>query len=537
MKVRNLSYNLVHAGGNIVFVVTNREMREIDRYTMEQIGIPSAVLMENAGKSIADWIVEHVKGKNHVGVVCGKGNNGGDGLVIARHLHNYGLLVKVIILGKPEDLSTDTALQYEIACNIGINVDWYDYDTGSLQEAHFKNFDLIIDAMLGTGTKGVVRQLYQQAIQSINLTKTNNNNVLVISVDNPTGVIGDYGDVSSDTIMADITLTLGYMKQSLLNEPARRYAGKLATIDIGIPRIAELAVNLNKRLINEQLVKEWLPKRVRNSHKGTYGKVRCIAGSRSYFGAGLLAATASLHIGAGLVYWDAPEDVSSMWCAQTPELIFKCHSSENGCFAMDSVDSLCSVTGDADAVIIGCGITQFDNGEKWLAELLSRVSCPVVLDADGFVMLANHLDVLNKYQGSSHIVVTPHPGEFAKVLGISVSEVEANRIEFAIKFAKEHHVTVVLKGNQTIIAAPDERVYINTTGNHVLAKAGTGDVLTGFIGGLIGQGISPTEAACVAVYVHGLTADYLSKNKYVSTMASDVSRSVGAILQNLATRA
>jgi NAD(P)H-hydrate epimerase len=536
MKVRNLSYNLVHAGGNIVFVVTNREMREIDRYTMEQIGIPSAVLMENAGKSIADWIVEHIKGKSHVGVVCGKGNNGGDGLVIARHLHNYGLLVKVIILGKPEDLSIDSALQYAIVCNIGIDVDWYD-DTGGLQETHFKNFDLIIDAMLGTGTKGVVRQHYQQAIQSINLTRTNNDNVMVISVDNPTGVFGDYGEVVSDTIVADITLTLGYMKQALLNEPARRYAGKLVTIDFGIPRIAEQAVNLNKRLITEQLVKKWLPKRVQDSHKGTYGKVHCIAGSHSYFGAGLLAATASLHIGAGLVYWDAPEVVSSMWCAQTPELIFKCHSSENGHFAMDSVASLSAVTKDADAVVMGCGIMQFDNGEQWLATILSNIKCPVVLDADGFVMLADHLDVLNKYQGSSPIVVTPHPGEFAKVLGISVSEVEANRMELAMQFAKEHQVIVVLKGSQSIIAAPEGQLYINTTGNHVLAKGGTGDVLAGFVGGLIGQGISPIEAACVAVYVHGLTAEHLSKNKYVSTMASDVSRSVGAVLQNLATRA
>lgn len=515
-----------------MFVVTNREMREIDRYTIEQIGIPSIVLMENAGKSVAEWILDHCQSGAHVGVVCGKGNNGGDGFVIARHLFNKGLKVSVYIADDSESFSKDASLQYEIIQNMRI-------DTLNLQQRgnclDLTECNVIVDAILGTGIEGEVRSWYQQIIKAINQAKVQRPELMVVSVDHPSGVYGDDGQISAETVRADVTLALGFIKRSQITHPACRYVGNLILLDIGIPKQAQCVAALDTFLLTEQMVGQWLPVRADDSHKGTYGRVHCIAGSTQYLGAGLLAATACLHIGAGLAYWHAPDGSQSGWNGQTPELIFIAHPSEEGHFALEGIPTLVSSAADADAVVIGCGIARFDESGRWIMELLQHIQCPVVLDADGFVMLRKQLVNFKNLQ--RNIVVTPHPGELATVLGISIDEVEKRRIELSKKFAEEYQVTVILKGNRTVIAVPNGNVYVNSTGSHVLAKAGAGDVLAGFIGGLLAQGLSPENAACVAVYCHGKAAEQLAEQTYVSTMASDVSRNIGAVLRNIAIHA
>ncbi|OEF95875.1 bifunctional ADP-dependent NAD(P)H-hydrate dehydratase/NAD(P)H-hydrate epimerase [Desulfuribacillus alkaliarsenatis] len=517
-----------------MFVVTNREMREIDRYTIEEVGIPSLVLMENAGKAAADWIQAQYSNKRQVGVVCGKGNNGGDGLVIARHLINHGFTVKVYVLGEADELSPDAKTQYYVANKIGLAVECISSTGDPYESIRLDECEIIVDALLGTGSRGSLGTLYGQVVQMINARKMLDEEVEVISIDNPTGVFGNNGEVASETINANVTLTLGYIKQSLITYPAADYAGKVIVLDIGIPKMIEQQYAFNKQVLTEKLIYPWIPKRVSNSHKGTYGKVRCIAGSSKYFGAGLLSATASLHIGAGLVFWDAPEQIAPMWQGQTPELIFTSHPSQQGCFASESLQSLIEVSKTADAIVVGCGIDQFPWGEEWVEQLVNEIECPMVIDADAIILLRNRFSNL---KSKRNIIVTPHPGEFAKVLGISVEEVEKNRADICLDFAKEHQVTLVLKGCHTTIATPDGRLYFNTTASHVLAKGGSGDVLAGFIGGLLAQGISTEQATCVAVYCHGRVAKQLAETNYVSTMASDVSRNVGAILQTIANRA
>ncbi|OEH84931.1 hypothetical protein BHU72_06990 [Desulfuribacillus stibiiarsenatis] len=515
-----------------MFVVTNREMREIDRYTIEQIGIPSAVLMENAGRSVVNWITEHIRKDMRVGVVCGKGNNGGDGIVIARYLHNMGYSVQVHLLENAQDLSRDCAQQYTIARNMGLPIE-------CLKEEGLENtlgvYDCMIDALLGTGSKGNLQGLYKDAVDTINEIKRAKNHLVVVSIDCPTGVIGDDGQVSDAVVQADYTIVLGFTKQGLYQYPAAGYAGNIVVVDIGIPKKVEEEYPIKRQLITEQLIEPWIPHRTANSHKGTYGRVRCIAGSADYMGAGLLAATASLHIGAGLVYWDAPEELRRYFNGQTPELIFRGYASEGGTFSPDSADALVDAANDAKAVVVGCGVDDFTGSLHWMEKLVTGITCPLIIDASAFVMLKKQLDILLTRKGVT--VVTPHPGEIAKVLKISVAQLESKRIYYAEQFAKRYHVTIILKGAHTIIATPEGNTYINTTGSHVLAKAGTGDVLAGFIGGLAAQGVSLEMAACVAVYIHGKAAEQLAETTYVSTMASDVSRTAGAILHKIAHRA
>ncbi len=518
-----------------MLVLTNREMRDIDRYTIEQIGIPSMILMEHAGKSVADWLKVHYQDYIRVGVVCGKGNNGGDGFVAARHLIQKQIDVTVYIVDPPEEFTNDSRVQFNIICNIGATIETLYAASQEQQEQFFRRHQLLIDAMLGTGGSGELRPAYLAAVKAINQIRYEDDRRVVISLDLPTGIVGDNGEVMDDAVRADRTLTFGYWKQSLITFPACQYAGQVDVIDIGIPIAAESNFCFEKQMLTEDMIYQWLPKRLAHSHKGTYGVVRCVAGSSNYFGAGLLAATACLHIGAGLVFWDGPQEIQSIWNGQTPELIFQGHSSVQGHFATDSVKSLSKAAEKADAVVLGCGITRFDSGSEWLLALLDAIKAPIVIDADAFVMLKDHLGALRNRQQAT--IVTPHPGELAQVIGISVDELARRRFPLARQFAIDYQVTLVLKGTHTLIVTPEGKMYINTTGSHVLAKGGSGDVLAGFIGGLIAQKVSPQAAACVAVYCHGRAAEQLAISHFVATMASDVSRSIGAILRNIATRA
>lgn len=297
---------------------------------------------------------------------------------------------------------------------------------------------------------------------------------------------------------------------------------------------------IQAKVLTKEMIRDYLPERKSQSHKGTYGRLDCVAGSRAYFGAGLLAARAGLHMGTGMVYWHAPDACDNYWKGQTPELIFTSHPSYQGHFSAESATSIIGASRQADAMLVGPGIVDFPAGCLWLSEIINAISCPLLVDADGINLLANNLDIL-LHRGDLglpiEMVLTPHLGEFARLVQLPVEDLLANDMELvdrlAIQFAIDYHLTLVVKSHKTIIALPSGDLYVNSTGNHCLAKAGSGDVLAGMIAGLMAQGLDGARAACLGVYLHGASADILAPETYVSTMASDVSANIGRTILEL----
>lgn len=521
-------------------VVTAEQMREMDRRATEECGLPSLLLMENAGKAVANLAADLLgKGKiRSIIIVTGSGNNGGDGFVVARHLYNVYSDVKVYHFGDRATAKGDALTNIIIAEKMGIRID-YSRNVKKLQKV-INQSDLIIDALLGIGAKGVLKSEYSEVVKIINLS-----GVPVIAVDIPSGLNADTGqelgphgsleDVGKAAVKADTTVTFALPKIGLVTYPGAWYVGDLVVADIGIPDKIVNSIQPTVRLMDRSCAVLCGLGFARNvdAHKGTYGHVAIIAGSVGMTGAATLAAQGALRIGTGLVTVAVPESLNDiMEVKLTEAMTIPVPEGNARAFGMASLEKVLEIIEKRDAAVIGPGFGRDEDTVEFTLKLICKLTKPAIIDADALYAISRDLSVLKKCK--SRLVITPHPGEMAMLLGTSVADVQSNRLEVARSFAKEHGVTVVLKGAGTVIADPDGMAYINTTGTPGMATGGTGDVLSGMIGGLLAQEKNPDNAAKAAVYLHGLAGEIATRKFGEAAMiASDLADCIGDAIQEV----
>lgn len=512
-------------------VVTADQMRQIDKRTIESIGIPSHVLMERAGVSVARWIKDtYKKGKfySKVVVIAGGGNNGGDGIVAARELFNSGCNVKVLLLIREDRLSPDCLTQLRIARKIGVPVEFRtDVTETDIHGA------IMVDALFGTGLNKEIEGPIAKVIDFINSCKSP-----VISIDIPSGISSDTGQVMGIAIRADTTITFGLPKRGHLLYPGAEYTGRLIIENIGFPEELLNSDDLMVEISDKDRVSSLIPERPRYSHKGDYGHVLIVGGSKGKIGAVIMAARACMRTGAGVVTIGVPESLMDVFQMRvTEEMTLALPDMGDGMLSFRAHKKILDFLSEkADVLCIGPGMGVSDDLEGLITELLKSLSKPAVIDADGINSI---IDYRRLKDCNAPIILTPHPGEMARLIkrsGIKmdVSDIERDRIEKARSFAKDTGVILVLKGVPTVTASPDGMALINPTGNPGMSSAGSGDVLTGMIGALIGQGLKPVEAAAVGVFLHGLSADIAAsvKGQY-SLIATDIIESIPEAFKGL----
>lgn len=503
-------------------VCTAAQMREIDRRASEVGGIPSIVLMENAAIACVNEI-EKLSPEN-IAVFCGKGNNGGDGLAIARHLFNHGFNVEVFLVFGSE-FSKDAAINYEILEKTGIKIT--EITDTSLLEYYILKQDLVVDAIFGTGIHGEITGIAAKIITAINLYSKK-----TLSVDIPSGVNSDTGKVVSVAVKADITVTFAAYKCGLLLYPGADYTGNIIVSDISIPQYIIDGMNIDVNLIDENLIKSLLPERQANSHKGDYGKIFIMGGSIGMTGAVALSTRASLLGGAGLVTVGIPESLNSVMEVKTTEAMTYPLPDENGYFTDSAYFAAKEKAENSDIFLFGPGVGRNKAINSLISQILSHSTVPVIVDADGLFALSQNPDILNDC--SCNLIFTPHEMEFARLIGKTSEEVSANRLELSKKFATENGVTLILKGPHTIVTAPDGTQYINTTGNPGMATGGSGDVLAGLLASFEAYMSNETEAAVLAVYVHGVAGDIAARsNSMTSVTAGSICENIPNAISNI----
>ncbi len=507
-------------------IATAIEMKEIDRAAIEENGISANILMERAGLAVSLKVKDLYYGKKIV-VLCGSGNNGGDGLAAARNLHNWGFKVNVLILAKKNSLSPDSNAQYHMANKAGVTVEFRD----SINERDIHG-GVVVDAVFGTGLSRHVKGGIAAAFHFIN-----DSGVPVISVDIPSGISSDTGEIMGEAVMADYTVTFGLPKRGHFLHPGAEYTGKLFVEDIGFPNKLLCSEKIPVSLIQSSTIRELIPERRAYSHKGDYGHIFLVAGSKGKTGAALLAAKACLRSGAGLVTLGVPESLTDIFqCRVTEEMTMSLPDDSGGMLAAEALDRILNFANQkADVLAIGPGIGISGSTEKIISGIIRHSAVPVIIDADGLNSIAGNVNILKKAR--SPIILTPHPGEMKRLLsqkpridmetGKPPEFSQNDRITTAMKFAQETETYLVLKGVPTVIAVPGKKAFINITGNPGMATAGSGDVLTGIIASLIGQGLNPLEASLLGVYIHGSAGDIAAAKKGAhSLIASDITESL-----------
>jgi NAD(P)H-hydrate epimerase len=515
-------------------VLNTQQMREADRRTIDEIGLPSIVLMENAGRQAVAAMEAAFDdlATSHVAVLCGRGNNGGDGFVVARTLAQRGVEATVFLLGSVADVRGDARINLEVLGRIGLTV--VEITNAQDWELHFSEVsecDVVVDAMVGTGFHGSLSGLLETVVADVNGL-----GVPVVAIDLPTGVSADTHEVEGGAIEASMTVTLAAPKIPLVLPPADSFGGDLVIADIGIPPpvIDELEGPYIELLTRERM-REVVPVRVAESHKGDFGRVLIIAGSMGKTGAAHLTAMGALRSGAGLVTVAAPRScipiIAAMGAEYMTEPLDETAAGTVDFAALDRVLEL-----KADVIAVGPGLGQEPSTAAFILGLVERAGVPLVLDADAINAFSGDPERLVGRDGVD-VVVTPHPGEMARLLNISIEAVQHDRLNYARDFAASHRVHVVLKGHRTIIAGPENRAFVNLTGNAGMATGGTGDLLTGMIAAWFAQ-ILDAEAACkLAVYLHGTAGDLAEADEgEVALIASDVANHLGDAILELTAR-
>lgn len=505
-------------------VVTSGEMQSIDRYAIDKLKIPGILLMENAGRSSVELMELHFGRlrNSSVLVVCGKGNNGGDGYVIARHLYNRGAEVTVLCLGKENELKRDAKINFRILKEI-IRIEKPDrlklflYGSGRTLSSLTEK-DFIIDAIFGTGFSGEVKKPYSKVIDWINKQPSR-----VISIDIPSGIDASTGEVFKNAVKANLTITMGHKKIGLVCGSGASVAGSVRVADISVPDDVKPETSVKSYLIDAADVRNVLPVRPKNAHKHSVGKVFVLAGSTGYTGAAALASRSALRAGAGTVVLGTPKSVYPILAKKLTEVMVQpLPDTDDGSLNLDAYKAISKHIAWADLIICGPGISRNEETCRLIWQIVSECAKPMLIDADGLNNLSEKISLLKNHR-CSDIIITPHTGELARLTGISADSIEKNRIAVARQVARQFRVTLVLKGAPTVVADPGGKLYINTTGNPGMATAGMGDVLAGLIGGLWAQGMNRTDAAYSGVFLHGYAGD-LANQKFgeKSLLAEDV---------------
>ncbi|MHB8155870.1 MAG: NAD(P)H-hydrate dehydratase [Desulfocucumaceae bacterium] len=511
--------------------VTAKEMREIDRKAINDFKIPGIVLMENAGRRVVEAAVDKlgtVQGRT-VTVFAGKGNNGGDGLVAARHLLNMGADVKVLLLESPGGIAGDAAVNLEIWRRLGQKVFTVTQkDDFNAVRLFLVKTDIIIDAIYGTGFKGRVKDYAGRIIEAVNACGRP-----VISVDIPSGLEADTGKVSGPCIRANITVTFGLPKLGLLLEPGASYVGELRVADISLPAALLEDEALKYNLIDGDLVRGWLPFRPNSSHKGDYGRVLVIGGCRGMAGAACLAAEAALRAGAGLVTLAVPEAIYGPVASKLTEvMVVPVASTAEGTLSGEALADLGGLLEKADVLVLGPGLSTHPETMEAVREIVAFANIPVVLDADGLNAFSGHPELIKK--AKAPMVLTPHPGEMSRLTGLSIEALQGNRLEEAAFRSSAWGVVLVLKGARSLVATPDATIHINPSGNPGMATGGSGDVLTGVIAGLAAQGMELGRAAAAGVYLHGIAGDVAALERgMMGLVAGDILSALPGVIKNL----
>ncbi|NLS44950.1 MAG: NAD(P)H-hydrate dehydratase [Firmicutes bacterium] len=484
-------------------IVTGEEMRKIDRSAIEVIGIPGIILMENAGKAVADTIKKLLSDiKNpRVCIFAGKGNNGGDGFVIARHLVNAQVRVKTFLLCDAGEVQGDARVNLDILTGMGIEVEELRADGLPTAKIAVSMSDLTVDAVFGTGFRGDIDGYTSRIIDIINKSGRP-----VVAVDVPSGLDSSTGKVGLKCVRATHTITFGLPKAGLFLYPGADYVGELTIADIGLPRFLLTDNNLKLNLSTADIIRQRIPPRYEDSHKGTFGKVFVIAGSPNMAGAAVLASTAALKSGAGIVTLGVPIGLHGIMNSKLTEVMIRgLPETESGSISLQAQSLLDGISRDASALAVGPGLSTHSETAQLVRNIIMMTSVPTVVDADGINALAQ--DTAGLRGARAPIILTPHPGEMARLTGLSIQEIKEDRLDVARQTASQFGKIIVLKGARTIIADPSGVTYINPTGNSGMATAGSGDVLTGIIAGFLAQGMDPLAAAISGVYVHGLAGD------------------------------
>lgn len=489
-------------------IVTATQMQTLDRRAIMEARIPGPVLMERAGAAVVQQLERHfspLKDKR-ITIVCGKGNNGGDGFVVARLLAQQRVTVQVVTLAKPADFSRDAHIMHRRLLRIAKKGAIRAADDPAALRELLASSDLLVDAIFGTGLSSAVSGPYEEVIQAIN-----NAGHPVVSVDIPSGLDADTGAVLGAAVRAAVTVTFGLPKIGLYIGQGIDHAGSVHIADIGIPATLVDQVESRLLLLTHDGAKAAFPERKASSHKGTYGHAGIIAGSVGKTGAAAMAAKAALRVGTGLVTVAIPSSANDALEAKLLEaMTIPMPETKARTLARSGLDRLLTFARGRTAIAIGPGLTTHPETVELIQELIKRVDRPCVLDADALNALAGKASLLT--ESKLPPILTPHPGEMSRLeIDASPQSVNADRIGVASRFARERGVFVVLKGARTIIARPDGMIAVCPTGNPGMATAGTGDVLTGMIVGLLAQGLPPWDAACTGTYFHGLAGDLAAR--------------------------
>lgn len=492
-------------------------MQEIDRQTICECGIPGLQLMENAGRCCVEEIIAEFGLNGRAVVMAGKGNNGGDGYVIARLLSQKGWNVKVIILADREQISGDSAVNLDKLPGPEINYCTHEGQLSALHMEEIFQADVIIDALLGTGLRSDVSGIFLEAINLMNSSGRP-----VVSVDIPSGIHGTTGRVLGEAVRAYITVTFAFAKLGHVLYPGAEHTGRLVVADIGIPqKLMEAADGYD--FLDKDMMRPKLHRRDRQAHKGQFGHCLIIAGSTGKTGAAALAANSSVRAGSGLVTLAVAKGIHSILEVKTTEaMTVPLPDAGNGHLASGALATIEKLLIGKNAVAIGPGLDTHPETCALIRNLVETVTIPMVIDADGLNAIAEDITVLNRKQ-SDQIILTPHPGEMSRLLGTSIPDVEAIRISVAQEFARNYGIFLVLKGARTIIASPDGKAAINGSGNPGMATGGVGDVLTGIIVSLLGQGYAAWDACRLGVFLHGFAADMVAEEKgEIGLTATDI---------------
>lgn len=512
-------------------ILTSQEMKRIDRIAIEEIGIPGPVLMENAGLRVVRALRARFEdiARERVCVVAGKGNNGGDGFVVARHLANLGARPEIILLAGRDEVKGDAAVNLGVVLKMGLPViavrapaDW--------KKARIAVFHatVVVDAMFGTGLLKPLDGVFAEAVGDINKSSA-----FKVAVDIPSGLSADTFELIGPSVAADLTVALAAPKIAHIFPPAAERVGELVVAPIGIPPALFEDPALKLALVEESTLRRFFGQRKRDAHKGTYGHVLIVAGSVGKSGAAALAGRAALRTGAGLVTVATAAGALPSVARRMAELMTEpLAETPERTIAASALDRAAALLKGKDAVLVGPGLTTNASTAEFVLGLLPKVKSPCVVDADGLNIVAARTDVLGRMAGP--VVLTPHPGEFARLTGRSNEDVLRHRLELAPEFAAAHRAVVVLKGHRTLVAGPDGRVFVNPTGNPGMATGGTGDVLGGMIAAQLAQEKDTLGAALSAVYAHGLAGDIAADRLGEKALvAGDIVRWLPAALKAL----
>ncbi len=501
-----------------MYLVTAQQMRELDRLTIEH-GTPGHVLMERAGAGATVALLEAFPQVRSAPVLvfAGKGNNGGDGFVMARLLKKEGIACEVILTAKKEDVKGDALLNLKAFTRMRGRIHEVT-STEHLTDVRKKLDDcgLVVDALLGTGLSAPVQGLMAEIIAMINAS-----GIPVVAVDTPSGLDTDRGIALGTTVRAALTVTFGYPKIGLLQPTAQSAVGRLEVVDIGIAPEALAVIKPELTLLTQESIGGLLRPRTVDSHKGDFGHLLVLAGARGKSGAALLSGGAALRMGTGLVTLAGPTSLNTIFSSVLVEaMTVPMPEREDGSLALNE-HAVAEALQGKSAVAFGPGIGVSSDTIGLTRWLLVNSTVPLVIDADGLNCLATDVSMLR--EARVPVILTPHPGEMARLAKVSNAEVQSQRLEVARTFVREHRCYLVLKGSRTVIATPDDKVWINPTGNPGMASGGMGDVLTGTIGGLLAQGYTPDRACQIGVFLHGFVGDRAADEKgQVGILARDL---------------